>query len=166
MTLKSVHSLVAALLLSLEFASLTSAQGQPFWRPVLMGTNGMVAAEHPLEAKAGIQVLEAGGNAIDAAVAVFYMTGVVEQHQAGIGGDALVLAYIAKDKRVVFLNGTGPAPRLATRDFYMKLNGIPDAGPYSNTVPGAVGGMGLARHADGRTDGDRVHYLVATSINN
>src|SRR5262245_22343011 len=144
MTLRTVHSLVAALLLSLEFASLTSAQGQPFWRPVLMGTNGMVAAEHPLEAKAGIQVLEAGGNAIDAAVAVFYMTGVVEQHQAGIGGDALVLAYIAKDKRVVFLNGTGPAPRLATRDFYMKLNGIPDAGPYSNTVPGAIGGMELA----------------------
>jgi len=120
------------------------AQDQPFWRPVIMGTNGMVAAEHPLEARAGIKVLEAGGNAIDAAVAIFYMTSVVEQHQAGIGGDALVLAYIAKEKRVVFFNGTGPAPKLATREFYAKLNGIPDAGPYSSTVPGAVGGMDLA----------------------
>ena len=120
------------------------AQDQPFWRPVIMGTNGMVAAEHPLEARAGIKVLEAGGNAIDAAVAIFYMTSVVEQHQAGIGGDALVLAYIAKEKRVVFFNGTGPAPKLATREFYAKLNGIPDAGPYSSTVPGAVAGMDLA----------------------
>ena len=104
----------------------------------------MVAAEHPLEARAGIKVLETGGNAIDAAVAIFYMTSVVEQYQAGIGGDALVLAYIAKEKRVVFFNGTGPAPKLATREFYGKLNGIPDAGPYSSTVPGAVGGMDLA----------------------
>ena len=120
------------------------AQDQPFWRPVIMGTNGMVAAEHPLEARAGIKILEAGGNAIDAAVAIFYMTSVVEQHQAGIGGDALVLAYIAKEKRVVFFNGTGPAPKLATREFYAKLKGIPDAGPYSSTVPGAVGGMDLA----------------------
>jgi gamma-glutamyltranspeptidase / glutathione hydrolase len=109
-----------------------------------MGTSGMVAAEHPLEARAGMKILEAGGNAIDAAVATFYMTSVVEQHQAGIGGDALVLAYIAKEKRVVFFNGTGPAPKLATREFYAKMNGIPDAGPYSSTVPGAVAGMDLA----------------------
>src|SRR5688572_30289356 len=74
----------------------------PFWRTLVMGTRGMVAAEHPLEARAGLHVLERGGNAFDAAVAVFYMTGVVEQHQAGIGGDALILAYVAKQKRVVF----------------------------------------------------------------
>ena len=55
-----------------------------------MGTHGVVAAEHPLEARAGLHVLESGGNAFDAAVAVFYMTGVVEQHQAGIGGDACI----------------------------------------------------------------------------
>ena len=53
-------------------------------------------------------------DAFDAAVAVFYMTGVVEQHQSGIGGDAFILAYAAKEKRVVFINGTGPAPRDVT----------------------------------------------------
>src|SRR5262245_56004098 len=63
---------------------------RPFWRTVVMGTHGMVAAEHPLEALAGFEVLRGGGNAIDAAVAAFYMTGVVEQHQAGIGGDAVI----------------------------------------------------------------------------
>ncbi|MDA2937951.1 gamma-glutamyltransferase [Acidobacteria bacterium AH-259-A15] len=117
---------------------------RPFWRPVVMGTKGMVAAEHPLEAVAGMKVLEAGGNAIDAAVAVFYMTTVVEQHQAGIGGDGFILAYIAKEKKVVFINGTGPAPKLATREFYKKLGKIPDAGPYSSDVPGALGGFDLA----------------------
>ena len=55
---------------------------RPFWRPVVMGTYGMVAAEHPLEAVAGMDILRAGGNAFDAAAAVFYMTTVVEQHQA------------------------------------------------------------------------------------
>lgn len=115
----------------------------------MMGTRGMVAAEHPLEAQAGLRVLEAGGNAIDAAVAVFYMTSVVEQHQAGIGGDCFVVAYIAKENRVVFFNGTGPAPKLATADFYRKLGGIPEDGPYSALVPGAVGGFALAHQRYG-----------------
>jgi len=119
-------------------------QERPFWRPVVMGTHGAVAAEHPLETLAGIRVLEKGGNAIDAAVAVFYMTGVVEQHQAGIGGDAFILAYLAREKRVVFINATGPAPKLATLERYRKEGGIPADGMLSSTVPGAVGGFDLA----------------------
>lgn len=130
---------IALLLASSAFAQ--DAAKRPFWRTVVMGANGMVAAEHPLEAVAGFQALQAGGNAIDAAVAVFYMTTVVEPHQAGIGGDAFILAYLAKEKRVVFINGTGPAPKLATREFYEKLGGIPDAGPHSIIVPGAVAGF-------------------------
>ena len=138
--------------LILAAAATLGAQTQPFWRTVVLGTHGMVAAEHPLEALAGFEVLRSGGNAIDAAVAVFYMTSVVEQHQAGIGGDAFLLAYIAKEKRVVFINGTGPAPRLATLDAYKKLGGIPDAGPHSTTVPGAVGGFDLALKKYGTRD--------------
>lgn len=117
-----------------------------------MGTFGMVAAEHPLEAKAAMNALERGGNAIDAAVAAFYMTGVVEQHQAGMGGDGFVLAYIAEEDRVVFFNGTGPAPKLATPEFYRKHGGIPDAGPLSTDVPGAVGGFDLAHRTYGSLD--------------
>ena len=70
----SVLRICAALLVAAQLA----AQTQPFWRTVVMGTHGMVAAEHPLQAMAGFDVLRSGGNAIDAAVAVFYMTGVVE----------------------------------------------------------------------------------------
>lgn len=122
-----------------------AAQEPPHaWRTVVMGTHGMIAAEHPMQAMAGLDVLKAGGNAIDAAVATFYMTGVTEQHQAGIGGDAYILAYIAKLNKVVFINGTGPAPKLATVDAYRKLGGIPHAGVHSSNVPGAVGAFDLA----------------------
>src|SRR5215471_9227994 len=114
---------------------------RPYWRTIVQGTHGMVAAEHPLQAMAGLDALKAGGNAIDAALAVFYMTSVVEQHQSGIGGDCFVLAYIAKEKKVVFFNGTGPAPKLATLETYRKLGGIPVNGPFAASVPGAVGGF-------------------------
>lgn len=129
-----------------------SPADRPFWRPVVMGTMGMVAAEHPLEAVAGMRILEAGGNAFDAAAAVFYMTTVVEQHQAGMGGDAFILAYLAEEDRVVFINGTGPAPALATREFYADLGEIPDAGPLATDVPGAVGGFDLALRSYGTLD--------------
>ncbi|HUQ92575.1 MAG TPA: gamma-glutamyltransferase [Bryobacteraceae bacterium] len=116
----------------------------PFWRTLVMGTHGMVAAEHPLQARAGLLALERGGNAFDAAVALFYMTSVVEQHQAGLGGDAFILAYAANQKRVIFINGTGPAPKLATLERMRKEGGIPPTGMLANTVPGAVGGFDLA----------------------
>lgn len=122
---------------------------RPFWRPVVMGTHGMVAAEHPLEAMAGWKILEAGGNAFDAATAVFYMTTVVEQHQAGMGGDAFMVAYVADQDRVVFINGTGGAPALATPAYFRELGGIPDAGPDATDVPGAVGGFDVALNSFG-----------------
>src|SRR5713226_4245130 len=133
-----------SLLLLFSVSLMAQDAQRPFWRTVLMGTNGMVAGEHPLEAMAGFEALRAGGNAIDAAVATFYMTTVVEQHQAGVGGDAFILAYIAAEKRVVFINGTGVAPKLATLEFYRKLGEIPESGPYSTEVPGAVAGFDLA----------------------
>src|SRR5262249_29385298 len=117
---------------------------RPYWRTIVRGTHGMVAAEHPLQAMAGFEALKAGGNAIDAALAVYYMTSVVEQHQSGLGSDCYVLAYIAKERKVVFFNGTGPAPKLATLETYRMLGGIPVNGPYAVSVPGAVGGFDLA----------------------
>jgi gamma-glutamyltranspeptidase/glutathione hydrolase len=125
---------------------------RPYWRTVVQGTHGMVAAEHPLEAMAGFEALRAGGNALDAALAVFYMTAVVEQHQAGLGGDCFVLAYIAKEHKVAFFNGTGPAPKLATLAAYRKLGGIPVTGPYASSVPGAVAGFELAWKKYGTLD--------------
>ena len=100
--------------------------------------------------------MRAGGNAFDAASAVFYMTTVVEQHQAGIGGDAFMVAYLAAEDRVVFINGTGHAPALATREFYEEHGGIPSAGPLSTDVPGAVGAFELAHSRYGSLPREQV----------
>src|SRR3977135_439644 len=81
--------------------------GAPTWRPVVMGKKGMVAAEHPLQALAGLRGLQNCGNAIDAAVAVFYMTAVTEPSEAGLGGDGFLLAYIKRLDRVVLITGSG-----------------------------------------------------------
>jgi len=139
-------------LATLSVAAGEEPAARPYWRTIVQGTHGMVAAEHPLEAMAGLEALKAGGNAIDAALAVFYMTAVVEQHQSGIGGDCFVLAYIAKEKKVVLFNGTGPAPKLATLATYRKLGGIPVNGPFAASVPGAVGGFDLAWKKYGSLD--------------
>src|SRR6266852_5094573 len=145
----------ATLAVLTAFAIVTAAEepaARPYWRTIVRGTHGMVAAEQPLEAMAGLDALKAGGNAIDAALAVYYMTSVVEQHQSGLGGDSLVLAYIAKEKKVVFFNGTGPAPMLATLETYRKLGEIPVNGPYAVSVPGAVAGFDLAWKKYGSLD--------------
>jgi gamma-glutamyltranspeptidase/glutathione hydrolase len=139
-----------------------SGAGAPTWRPVVMGKNGMVAAEHPLQAVAGLRVLQNGGNAVDAAVAVFYMTAVTEPSEAGLGGDGFLLAYIKKLDRVVLINGSGGAPKLATRNFYLeKVGGVPPAGPFSTSVPGAVGGFDLLLKKYGTRD---YPTLVADAI--
>lgn len=121
-----------------------------------MGTHGMVAAEHPLEAMAGWKILEAGGNAFDAATAVFYMTTVVEQHQAGMGGDAFMLAYVKDLDKVVFINGTGTAPQLATKSYFQDLGSIPSSGPDATDVPGAVAGFDLAQKTFGTMEYSQV----------
>ncbi|MBM3737487.1 MAG: gamma-glutamyltransferase family protein [Acidobacteria bacterium] len=122
--------------------ALLAAQTQA-WCPIVHAEHGIVAAEHPQQALAGLRVLERGGNAIDAAVSVFYVTSVVEQSEAGLGGDAFLMAYIAKLKKVVVINGSGPAPKLATREAYLKLGSVPQDGPHSTAVPGSVGGFDL-----------------------
>src|SRR5712691_2175421 len=144
--------LISFVVATLAIAVAEEPAARPYWRTIVRGTHGMVAAEHPLEAMAGFDALKAGGNAIDAALAVFYMTSVVEQHQSGLGGDCFVLAYIAKEKKVAFFNGTGPAPKLATLETYRKLGKIPVDGPYAASVPGAVAGFDLAWKKYGSLD--------------
>jgi gamma-glutamyltranspeptidase/glutathione hydrolase len=123
--------------------SRVSAQ-QGTWRPVVMTDNGMVASGHPLASEAGMRLLKAGGNAVDAALATWFVQGLVEPGSTGLGGDMFVLIYLAKTNEVKFINGTGHAPMAATIDFYKSKGGIPSDGPLSVEVPGAVGGATLA----------------------
>jgi gamma-glutamyltranspeptidase / glutathione hydrolase len=114
------------------------------WRPTIVAQHGMVAAGHPLAAEAGMRILKAGGNAVDAAIATWAVQGEVEPGMTGLGADMFVLYYNAKSGQVKFINGTGFAAQAATIDFYKSKGGIPDEGPLSIAVPGAVSGAAYA----------------------
>jgi gamma-glutamyltranspeptidase / glutathione hydrolase len=121
-----------------------AAQSNTSWRPTVVARHGMVAAGHPLAAEAGLRILKAGGNAVDAAIATWAVQGEVEPGMTGLGSDMFALIYLAKTGEVKFINGTGFAPQAATIDFYKSKGGMPDQGPLSIAVPGAVGGAALA----------------------
>src|SRR5712692_668135 len=80
------------------------------WRPVIMGRGGAVASNHPVATRAGYDVLRAGGNAADAAVAVASTLGVVEPYMSGLGGDAFYLYYDAGARKASVINASGAAP--------------------------------------------------------
>ncbi len=110
-------------------------------RPVLMGTRGIVTAGHYLAAAAGFRMLEKGGNAVDAGVAAGFAVNALEPQSNGIGGEAPILIYSARQKRVYAINGQGYAPKAATIDWFKSqgINLIPGDGFLSATVPGAFG---------------------------
>src|SRR3954453_4221232 len=100
----------------------------------------MVPSTHWLAPAAGMAVLEAGGNAFDAAVAMGFALHVVEPHLNGPGGDLPLLFARAADAAPTVLCGQGPAPAGATVEHYRGLGFdlIPGAGPLAAAVPGAV----------------------------
>ena len=91
----------------------------------------------------------AGGNAVDAAIATAAALGVVEPAGSGVGGDGFILIYWAETGQVTAVNATGPAPRAATRETYLKNGGIPMKGIRSVSVPGLVDGWLLAHERYG-----------------
>ncbi|HSW30574.1 MAG TPA: gamma-glutamyltransferase [Longimicrobiales bacterium] len=109
-------------------------------RPDVRGTHGAVSAAHPLAAQAGLRVLQDGGTAVDAAVAMAAVLAVVRPHMNGVGGDAFILVYEAATGEVHALNGSGRAGALAAPAFFTDqgLTEVPSTGPLSVSVPGAV----------------------------
>ena len=110
-------------------------------RPVITGRQYAVSSmKHPAT-EAAVRILEAGGNAFDAAVAGQAVLALVDPASNGYGSDAVVLIYDAKTKKVVSINAEGTAPKLATIEWYKEHQGgkIPvDDGLLSATVPGVV----------------------------
>ncbi len=104
-------------------------------------TRGMVASVHPRATEAGVTVLKSGGNAIDAAVAVGLMLGVVDAHNSGIGGGCFMLVRLA-DGTFRALDGREMAPAAATRDLFVRdgkgLTELSQTGPLASGVPGEV----------------------------
>ncbi len=116
-------------------------------RPLIMGRNGAVGANHPLATQAGLDVLRAGGNAVDAAVAVSLTLGVVEPMMSGLGGDGFYHVHVAASGAAQTYNGTGPAPQAATPDQFP--DGMAVHGPRSVSVPAALAGVGAMHAAHG-----------------
>ncbi|HVB17549.1 MAG TPA: gamma-glutamyltransferase [Stellaceae bacterium] len=108
-------------------------------RSAAMAANGMVATSQPRATLAGLDVLRAGGNAMDAAIAAVAMQCVVEPESTGIGGDCFVL-YSKKGAPPVALNGSGRAPAKATAAWYAErqIHDIETQTPHAVTIPGAV----------------------------
>ncbi len=110
-------------------------------RPMIMSRNGLVAAGHHLASLAGLDILMKGGNAFDSAIATSAVLSVVRPHMTGLGGDAFALLFNSKKGNVEALNASGPAPKAATRQFFLDkgLTRIPLYGIHSVSVPGIVG---------------------------
>jgi len=108
-------------------------------RSAAIAANAMAATSHPLATLTALDVLRAGGNAVDAALATVAVLNVVEPQMTGIGGDCFVL-YSKAGAQPFALNGSGRAPMKATVDWY-RANGIRAIEvqtPHAVSVPGAV----------------------------
>ena len=100
----------------------------------------LASSSSPLATRVGLRVLEEGGNAFDAAVAMAGMMAVIEPMMSGLGGDTMILVWSAKEKKVVGLNGSGVAPSGANLDRVADRAMMPETGAVSVTIPGAVDG--------------------------
>src|SRR5262245_3193945 len=111
-------------------------------RSKIATTYGIVAASQPLAAPAGVQILERGGNAIDAAVAANAVIGVVEPEMNGIGGDLFAIVSDAKTRTLHGLNASGWAPAGLTPALLRSrgLTAMPESGIHTVPVPGDVAG--------------------------
>jgi len=111
-------------------------------RSPVIATHGMVACAHPLASRIGLEVLEAGGTAADAAIAMNAALGLMEPVSCGVGGDLFAIVWDAKTHKLYGLNASGRAPRgLTLADLRAKgLVQMPETGALAVTVPGAVDG--------------------------
>lgn len=127
-------------------------------RSAVLATNGMVATSHPLGAAAALDVLKAGGNAVDAAIAGAVLLGICEPQMTGLGGDCFVLLKPAGSEEVLALNGSGRAPKaLNAQDLRDRgLDAVPLRGVEAVTMPGAVDAFCRLSAEHGRLGLDRV----------
>jgi gamma-glutamyltranspeptidase len=123
-------------------------------RPVTIGPKGMVTSPHSLASQAGVDVLRAGGSAVDAAIATSAALSVLYPHMTGLGGDAFWLIHDAKTKSVRYLDGGGRAAATGTLDWFRSRGHteVPFRGilPATLTTPGAVSSWAEAHAAYGR----------------
>ncbi|MCE1207101.1 MAG: gamma-glutamyltransferase, partial [Spirochaetia bacterium] len=131
--------LSVVLLAAFMFAPLVSVFAADTLKAEISARNGMVASAQPLASAAGLEILMAGGNAVDAAVASAFALGVVEPNATGLGGEGMMVVYLADKKLTIAIDYRSMAP-LAD----MSKVKFPADGHVSVAVPGTVAGLCLA----------------------
>ncbi len=121
-------------------------------RSMVVCQNGMVCSSQPLASLAGVDILKAGGNAIDAAICTNAMLSLVEPMMCGPGGDLFAIVWNEKDKKLLGLNASGRSPYDWSIDKAraLGLKEIPIYGPLSWSVPGCVSGWDALQNKLGR----------------
>src|SRR6266508_4324173 len=113
-------------------------------RPEITGSRGIVAGGRNYSVAAGLRMLEHGGNAVDAGVAAVFAASVVEISHFGFGGECPLMIYDAKTKKVVVVNGQGPAPKAVTPDLFKAKGKVDANGPLAATVPAVMYALAIA----------------------
>ncbi|MFA5170196.1 MAG: gamma-glutamyltransferase [Sulfuriferula sp.] len=125
-------------------------------RAAVVRQHALVVAANPLAVAAGMEMLRRGGNAIDAAIAVELVLGLVEPQSSGIGGGSFMMYYQYSDKQVLAYDGRETAPAAATADMFMGDDGLPMSfyqavvGGKSVGVPGLLSMLELAHRQHGK----------------
>ena len=111
-------------------------------RSEVLAQNGMACTSQPLATQVALDILKAGGNAIDAAIAANAVLGLVEPTGNGMGGDLFAIVWDAKTKKLYGLNASGRSPYNLTLDYFKEneYEKIPSLGPLPVSVPGCVDG--------------------------
>jgi len=145
MRIKPLFLILLALAVTTQAQQFSSVPDQG--RSMVVTKYGIVAAPQFLAAQAGVQALQAGGNAVDAAIAANAVMGVVQPYVNGMGGDLFAIVYIAKTGKLYGLNSSGWTPKALTID-YLKAHNIDKLNPigvHTITVPGCVAGWDALR---------------------
>ena len=137
--------LAGALLAALPAAAADRVTGRDFaTRSEVIARHGMAATSHPLATQVALDILKAGGSAVDAAIAANAALGLMEPTGNGIGGDLFAIVWDPKTKKLHGLNGSGRSPRALTLEKLraelarLQRDSIPPHGPLPVSVPGAV----------------------------
>ena len=133
-------------------------------RSEVIAQHGMACTSQPLATQVALDILKAGGNAIDAAIAANALLGLVEPISNGIGGDLFAIVWEAKTGKLYGLNASGRSPQTLSLE-YFKENGyekIPSYGPLPVSVPGCVDGWFELHEKFGSMDMDQILKPVIT----
>jgi len=140
---RSKFWMLALLIFSINAEAADRVTGETFaLRSPVLATQAMAATSQPLATQVALNIMQKGGNAIDAAIAANAMLGLVEPTGNGVGGDLFAIIWDAKTEKLYGLNGSGRSPKELTLEWFKdnNHNKIPSHGPLSVTVPGAVDG--------------------------